>query len=148
MTDSANVEVPVVEKLTMSVVGYTVSYDRGLNLVEPLEGPAELVVESSPKLSLDVRGATVAHHDNRPIKFAAVSFTEGPFDSDRVGFLQEVGPFISIIAQLPKADFPAFCAALCLEREATLVCNIALGPDEVGTDRVLRLNVRRERSAN
>jgi hypothetical protein len=146
MTDPANVEVPPSRDLTMSVVGYTVSYDRGLELEEPLEGPAEVVMQSLLTLSLDVRGATVEHHHNRPIKFATVNFSEGPLDPDHVGFLHDVGTAFSIIAKLPKADFAAFWAALRLEREATLVCSIALRPDGAGTDRVSGLKVRGRRS--
>jgi hypothetical protein len=146
MTDSANVEIPVATELTMSVVGYTLSSDRSLVFVEHFENPPELVVQSSAKLNLDVQGATVEHHDNRQITFAVVNFTEGPFDSDRVGFLNEAGTVIGIIVNVPKDHFPAFWAALLLEREATLVCSIAVGTNGVGTDRVLGLKVRGRRS--
>lgn len=146
MTDSAPVTPPFSKELSMSVVGYTVSCKRGLIFVEHFEDPPELVMKSSATLNLDVQGATVEHHDNKPIKLAAVTFGEGPFDPDRAGRLHDFGTGISIVANLPQADFPAFWAALSLEREATLVCAIALGTDDVGTDRVLELVVGGRRS--
>ena len=148
MIESANVEVSgFAKELSMSVVGYEFFYERGLFLVESLT-TAEHVMSSSAKLILSVEGATVEHHENRPIRFAAVSFGEGPFDHYRAGRLQDLGTgqWVSIIANLPRADFPAFWAALNVEREATLVCTIELGTDEVGTDRVLELRVRGQRS--
>jgi hypothetical protein len=143
MTDSANVEMPTGRDLSMSVVGYRVSYDRSLLFVEHFKGPPELVMFSGAKLVLTVQGATVEHHQNRPIRFAHLSFGEGPFDPNRAGRLFDLGPGVgvNIIATLPRADFPAFWAALGVEREATLVCTIALGADGLGTDRVLALEI-------
>jgi hypothetical protein len=113
-------------------------YDTNLSHVE-----SRPVMQSSAKLTLSVQGATVEHHDNRPIRFAHVWFGEGPFDANRAGRLQDLGmPLgVNIIATLPRSDFPAFWSALHLEHEVTLVCTIALGADELGTDRVVGLSV-------
>jgi hypothetical protein len=83
---------------------------------------------------MSVKGATVAHHDNRPISRVILVFSEGPFPSGRVGNLS-TGDFhdIAISATLPWADFAGFWAALRLDRVARLHCSILRGTDNILT---------------
>jgi hypothetical protein len=135
MTESTNEEDLLGVPLRMSVVEYGVRYQRSRGLI-PSTG--EHVVRSVARLALSVEGATVEHHDNRPIIKAFLHFTEGPSDSDDAGLIFEPDPpsDVVVVATLPWADFPAFWAVLNVEGETFLVCTIGLG-----TDRVLSLSM-------
>jgi hypothetical protein len=126
--------------LRMSVVEYGVRYERARGF---LPSTGEHVVGSYARLALTVEGATVEHHDNRPIIRVTLHFSEGPSDSDsdsdQVGWLFEPDPGTNplvVVSTLPWADFPAFWAVLSAEGQTILVCTIA-----EGTDRVLSLSV-------
>jgi hypothetical protein len=89
MTESTNEEDLLGVPLRMSVVEYGVRYQRSRGLI-PSTG--EHVVRSVARLALSVEGATVEHHDNRPIIKAFLHFTEGPSDSDDAGLIFEPDP--------------------------------------------------------
>jgi hypothetical protein len=139
MTESA---VPEALSLRMSVVAYEVEYQRSL-VETKLETSTELVVKSFATIAMSVRGATVEHHQDKPIKRVILNFSEGPFEKDRAGvmFGGGVGEGIAVTVTVPSADFPGVWAALRLDRVATLVCTI-----ERGTDKVLELHVNSQGS--
>jgi hypothetical protein len=120
-------------QLSMSVVGYEVAYVRSKSLGEP-SGPPESWVH----VTMSVKGATVEHHQDRPISRVSLGFVEGPFDAEKVGELEvrEERTDIAISAQLPWADFAGFWAALRLDRVATLGCIIRRGTNDVLTLRL------------
>jgi hypothetical protein len=130
MTESSSLEGL---QLSMSVVGYEAAYVRTKRLGDP-SGPTDSWVQ----VSMSVKGATVEHHQDRPISRVILSFVEGPFDDGKVGELEVSEEFtdIAITAQLPWADFAGFWAALRLDRVATLQCIIRRGTNSVLTLRL------------
>lgn len=120
--------------LSMSVVGYEFEYNRSLG--SPTGAPSNVEVASHSSLTMVVTGATVDDHDHpKPIKQVLVNFSDGPFDSQRVGFLlrDTLNPSrgFMIVATLPWADLVGIWTALQLDRVATVQCTIKSGTDIV-----------------
>ena len=92
--------------LSMSVVGYEVEYGRS-GTDEPKAG-----FQSNVTLALSVKGATVEHHQNAPVKRVVVNFPEVP-GTDKLGHLmRQPGEGAVISIWLPETNFAAVWAAL------------------------------------
>jgi hypothetical protein len=117
-------------QLFMSVVGYEIEYGRSTDSSEPPQP-----ISSWVQVNMSVKGATVEHHAHKPIKRAIVVFTDRDLEETRVGnlFRQPDSDGLAIFARLPYADFPAFWAALRLERVAKLTIMIHRGTNNVLT---------------
>ena len=57
--------------------------------------------DSWVQVSMSVKGATVEHHQDRPISRVILSFVEGPFDDGKVGELEVSEEFT--ISRLPPS---------------------------------------------
>jgi hypothetical protein len=121
MTDSG-VEAEFVN-LSMSVVGYEVEYGRFKSDGAPASFHTNVI------LALSVKGATVEHHQNAPVKRVVVNFPE----TDKLGHLiREPGEGAVISIWLPETDFSAIWAALRLDRVARLDCTLIRAPAPAG----------------
>jgi hypothetical protein len=112
MTESGSA---VVQALSMSVEGFSVDYVRNTSSSEPSKPPA---TATAVQIMMAVKGATVEHHQNKPITRVDILFLEGEFEAGRVGFLQTdpAERDIMLHATLPLADFAGFWAALRLDK--------------------------------
>jgi hypothetical protein len=130
MTESG-VELEPVD-LSMSVVGHEIFYTR---TVQPAGGSA---LEGN--LGLSVTGATVEHHQHRPVRRVIVQFSDEP--STKLGqLIAPPGEGVLISIFLHVAEFPLLWAALRLDRVAMVDCRIHRPGDEV-----VRFGVRSEGS--
>lgn len=119
----------------MSIIGYEVGYVRKTS-ADPSTSPS-----SSLRLDIYVTGAIITDHLDKPVGRATVSFSQGPFESGRLGAMRvdDHARKYVIFATLPWGDFAGIWAALSLNRSARLECLI-----EERTNNVLKFWVESE----